>query len=83
MEVEGERSSLTTQLLLLYYVLLYQDTLLMKMPVVTTRKVVTYSGHLLAQLPIKYLLQQAQRQQQLYAGLFPALLRYNLFSHDR
>ena len=32
MEVEGERSSLTTQLLLLYYVLLYQDTLLLKTP---------------------------------------------------
>ncbi|KAK2169226.1 hypothetical protein NP493_1201g01040 [Ridgeia piscesae] len=75
MEVEGERSSLTTQLLLLYYVLLYQDTLLLKTPVVSSRRVVTYSGRLLAQLPIKYLLQQAQRQQQLYASLFPALLR--------
>ena len=32
MEVEGEGSSLTTQLLLLYYVLLYQDTMLTKTP---------------------------------------------------
>ena len=32
MEVEGEGSSLTSQLLLLYYVLLYQDTMLTKTP---------------------------------------------------
>ena len=37
--------------------------------------VAAYSSELLSQLPIRYLLQQAQTQQHLYAGLFAPLLR--------
>ena len=34
------------------------------------RKVHTYSPHLFAQLPIKFLLTKAQREQKLYAGKY-------------
>ena len=40
------------------------------------RTVHQYSEQLWAQLPLKYLLQQAHKQQDQYAGLFSPLLRY-------
>ncbi|XP_046387078.1 integrator complex subunit 2 [Ischnura elegans] len=69
--------SLTSQLLLLYYVLLYEDTRLASMQALTAanRQVKSYSAEFLSELPIKYLLQQAQKDQLSYAGLFSPLLR--------
>ncbi|XP_071448160.1 integrator complex subunit 2 [Hetaerina americana] len=69
--------SLTSQLLLLYYVLLYEDTRLANMQslAATSRQVKSYSAEFLSELPIKYLLQQAQKDQLSYAGLFSPLLR--------
>lgn len=69
--------SLTSQLLLLYYLLLYEDVRLANIHnhAAAGRKVKSYSAEFLAELPIKYLLQQAQKDQQSYAGLFSPLLR--------
>lgn len=69
------------QLLLLYYLLLYEDTRLnnMKAIVSSGRKVKRYGADLLSQLPIRYLVMRAQREER-YAGLFPPLLRL-LASH--
>lgn len=46
------------------------------------RKVPGYSAHILAQLPMKYLLHEAQKEQQLYAGLFAPLLRFEYVLSD-
>jgi integrator complex subunit 2 len=64
--------SLTSQLLLLYYLLLYEDVRLANTHsyVQAGRKVKSYSTEFLSELPIKYLLQQAQKDQQSYAGLW-------------
>lgn len=69
--------SLTSQLLLLYYLLLYEDVRLANTHsyIQAGRKVKSYSTEFLSELPIKYLLQQAQKDQQSYAGLFSPLLR--------
>ncbi|XP_067132285.1 integrator complex subunit 2 isoform X1 [Centruroides vittatus] len=79
MDVDKEEkpASLTSQLLLLYYLLLYEDTRLsnMKMIISCGRKVKKYTSEFMSQLPIFYLLQQAQKDQQMYAGLFSPLLR--------
>ncbi|XP_022248205.1 LOW QUALITY PROTEIN: integrator complex subunit 2-like [Limulus polyphemus] len=74
---EETPSSLTSQMLLLYYLLLYKDTRLANMKAILSanRKVKCYSSKFFAQLPIIYLLQQAQREQQQFAGLFSPLLR--------
>lgn len=63
--------SLTSQLLLLYYLLLYEDVRLTNTHsyIQAGRKVKSYSTEFLSELPIKYLLQQAQKDQQSYAGL--------------
>ncbi|XP_070571553.1 integrator complex subunit 2-like [Ptychodera flava] len=83
MEVDGEnleeskKSSLTPQLLVLYYILLYEDCLLNNMKIVANSniKLKSYQATLLAQIPIKHLIQQCQQQQYYYAGLYPCLLR--------
>ncbi|XP_035780824.1 LOW QUALITY PROTEIN: integrator complex subunit 2-like [Anopheles albimanus] len=81
MEVDGESSNrqpnLTPQLLLLYYLLLYEDVRLANMAqiIATGRQVKSYSNEFMSELPIKYLLQQAQRNQQEYSALFSPLLR--------
>lgn len=64
-------SSLTSQLLLLYYLLLYEDIRLANMHshFLAGRKIKSYSAEFLSELPIKYLLQQAQKDQQSYAGI--------------
>lgn len=66
----GVASVMTSQLLLLYYLLLYEDVRLnnMNQLVVNTRHVHSYSPHLFTQLPIRYLLSHAQKEQRLYAG---------------
>ncbi|XP_052866771.1 integrator complex subunit 2 [Anopheles cruzii] len=81
MEVDGEsgtrQQNLTPQLLLLYYLLLYEDVRLASMPqiIATGRQVKSYSNEFMSELPIKYLLQQAQKNQQEYSALFSPLLR--------
>nr|CAD7568732.1 unnamed protein product [Timema californicum] len=63
--------SLTSQLLLLYYILIYDDVRLANTQniISSARKVKIYSPEFLSEIPIKYLLQQAQKDQQSYAGL--------------
>lgn len=69
--------SLTAQLLILYYLLFYEDVRLNNMVALVSvnRKVKSYSIEFLSELPIKYLLQQAQKNQHNYSGLFSALLK--------
>ncbi|XP_055542549.1 integrator complex subunit 2 isoform X2 [Wyeomyia smithii] len=69
--------NLTPQLLLLYYLLLYEDVRLSNMVNIISsgRQVKAYSTEFLFELPIKYLLQQAQKNQQEYNVLFSPLLR--------
>lgn len=73
----GGKTNITSQLLLLYYLLLYEDVRLSNMATIiaTNRKVKSYSSDFLSELPIKYLLQQAQRNQQEFNGLFSPMLR--------
>ncbi|RZF41357.1 hypothetical protein LSTR_LSTR000071 [Laodelphax striatellus] len=71
-------NSLTAQLLLLYYVLHYEDVRLANMTgyIKAGRdKIKSYSTEFLSELPIKYLLQQAEKDQRSYSGIFPQLLR--------
>ncbi|KAK2582438.1 hypothetical protein KPH14_004748 [Odynerus spinipes] len=77
MDIDTLKPSLTSQLLLLYYLLLYEDVRLSNMHTFISqgRKVKSYSTEFLSELPIKYLLQQVQRDQVNYAGLFSPLLR--------
>ena len=69
--------SITSQLLLLYYLLLYEDVRLSNMATILAngRKIKSYSTEFLSELPIKYLLQQAQKNQHEFSGLFSPLLR--------
>lgn len=71
------QTSLTPQLLLLYYLLLYEDVRLNNAQnlAASGKKIVTYSAEFMGELPIKYLLHQAQKDQHLYAGLFGPLLK--------
>lgn len=77
MDIDISKPSLTSQLLLLYYLLLYEDVRLSNMHTFISqdRKVKSYSTEFLSELPIKYLLQLVQRDQMNYAGLFSPLLR--------
>lgn len=72
-----ELSNLSSQLLLLYYLLLYEDVRLSNMSalVAAGRKVEAYPPEFLNDLPIKYLMLQAQRHHNEFAGLFSPLLR--------
>lgn len=58
------------QLLLLYYILLYEDVRLSNTQnyINIGRHVKSYSAEFLSEFPIKYLLQQAQKDQQCYSG---------------
>ncbi|KAF5306212.1 hypothetical protein FQR65_LT18603 [Abscondita terminalis] len=70
-------TSLTPQLLLLYYLLLYEDCRLTNAHslTVTGRKIKIYSAEFMSELPIKYLLHHAQKDQISYSGLFGPLLK--------
>uniref|UniRef100_A0A8C5GK76 Integrator complex subunit 2 n=1 Tax=Gouania willdenowi TaxID=441366 RepID=A0A8C5GK76_GOUWI len=72
-----QRYSLTTQLLILYYILSYEENLLAstKQLALMQRKPKSYSAALMDQIPIKYLVTQAQGLQQELGGLHSALLR--------
>lgn len=71
--------NLSAQLLILYYLLLYEDLRLANMLTLLQagRQVKSYSSDFLSKLPIKYLLQHAQKNQNVYESLFHPLL--NLF----
>lgn len=75
-------SVMTSQLLLLYYLLLYEDVRLSNSHQLLScaRRIHIYSPHLFAQLPIRYLLSHAQKEQRLYAGLYSPLVKL-LVSH--
>lgn len=70
-------TSLTPQLLLLYYLLLYEDCRLTNAQSLTAsgRKIKIYSTEFMSELPIKYLLHHAQKDQSSYSGLFGPLLK--------
>jgi integrator complex subunit 2 len=68
---------LTTQLLLLYYLLWYEETRLNQSKNVLNvdRSAKQYSSELLDKIPVYYLLQEARREQNKYGLFFPSLLR--------
>ncbi|XP_072326031.1 integrator complex subunit 2 isoform X2 [Scyliorhinus torazame] len=71
-----QRHSITAQLLVLYYTLSYEETLLSNVkPLAVQKKPKSYSAALMDQIPIKYLIRQAQGLQQELGGLHSALLR--------
>ncbi|KAJ2953568.1 hypothetical protein O0L34_g1170 [Tuta absoluta] len=76
-EINLEKPTLASQLLLIYYLLLYEDVRLSNAATLLAngRKVKSYSAAFLSELPIKYLLHQAQKDQMSYGGLFSPLLR--------
>ncbi|XP_062870310.1 integrator complex subunit 2 isoform X2 [Trichomycterus rosablanca] len=69
--------SITSQLLILYYILSYEEALLAntKTLVLMQKKPKSYSAALMDQIPIKYLICQAQGLQKELGGLHSALLR--------
>lgn len=71
------KSSLTSQLLLLYYLVLYEDVRQSNMVTIiqSGRNIKHYSAEFLSELPIKYLFQQVQQKQEQYTTLFHPLLR--------
>ena len=68
--------SLTAQLLMLYYVLLYEDAFLnnMKTLALLSNRPRRYSPSLIDQIPVKLLVHRAQKFPQACQGLYPALL---------
>ena len=76
-EAEPSIPSLAAQVLVLYYVLLYEQVRLSHTRTImaTQRKVMRYSRALLAEMPIKYLLKSAERDQHCFGGIFPQLLK--------
>ena len=69
--IMGPEYSVTAQLLLLYYVLLYEDTRLsqVKNYLLAGISIKSYSQSFFAELPIRYLVSQAGKEQHLYAGM--------------
>ncbi|XP_059400476.1 integrator complex subunit 2-like [Carassius carassius] len=69
--------TITTQLLILYYILSYEEALLAntKTLALMQKKPKSYSPALMDQIPIKHLICQAQGLQQELGGLHSALLR--------
>lgn len=76
-DINLDKPTLASQLLLIYYLLLYEDVRLSNTATLLAngRKVKSYSAAFLSELPIKYLLHQAQKDQLSYGGLFSPLLR--------
>ncbi|XP_078235418.1 integrator complex subunit 2 [Pogona vitticeps] len=71
------RYGITAQLLVMYYVLSYEEAILASSKTLAAmqRKPKSYSPALMDQIPIKYLIRQAQGLQQELGGLHSALLR--------
>lgn len=65
-DVDDQEFGLATQILLLYYTLLYEQTRMNNMKAILTsnRKPLQYSQDLFGQIPIKFLVQTAQKQQE-------------------
>ncbi|XP_014358467.2 integrator complex subunit 2 [Papilio machaon] len=76
-DIRIEKPTLASQLLLIYYLLLYEDIRLSNTAtlIANGRKIKSYSAAFLSELPIKYLLHQAQKDQMSYGVLFSPLLR--------
>lgn len=76
-DVFVDNTSLTPQLLLLYYLLLYEDCRLNNAHILASsgRKIKRYTPEFMSELPIKYLLHHAQKDQSSYSGLFGPLLK--------
>lgn len=76
-EVFISETSLTPQLLLLYYLLLYEDGRLNNAHhlAVSGRKIKIYTPEFMSELPIKYLLHHAQKDQMSYSTIFGPLLK--------
>ncbi|XP_053131203.1 integrator complex subunit 2 isoform X1 [Hemicordylus capensis] len=72
-----QRYGITAQLLVLFYVLSYEEAILASSKTLAAmqRKPKSYSSALMDQIPIKYLIRQAQGLQQELGGLHSALLR--------
>ncbi|KAL8199110.1 UNVERIFIED_CONTAM: Integrator complex subunit 2, partial [Gekko kuhli] len=73
----NQHYGITAQLLVLYYVLSYEEAILASSKTLAAmqRKPKSYSSALMDQIPIKYLIRQAQGLQQELGGLHSALLR--------
>lgn len=69
-DVYVDNTSLTPQLLLLYYLLLYEDCRLTNAQALASsgRKIKQYTPEFMSELPIKYLLHHAQKDQSSYSG---------------
>ncbi|XP_076254757.1 integrator complex subunit 2 isoform X2 [Rhynchophorus ferrugineus] len=76
-DVVVDNTSLTPQLLLLYYLLLYEDCRLNNAHLLASsgKKIKQYTSEFMSELPIKYLLHHAQKDQSSYSGLFGPLLK--------
>ena len=68
-------SGFTAQLCILHYILLYEDIRLQAAQGKSPPRHQSYSVQLLNDLPIKFLLGQAERLQGKFEGLYPSLLR--------
>ncbi|XP_033150227.1 integrator complex subunit 2 [Drosophila busckii] len=66
---------LTAQLLMIYYLMLYEDTRLMNLSALGGRKQKEYAQSFIGGLPLKYLLQRAHQYHNDYLSLFHPLLR--------
>ncbi|KAL4223618.1 Integrator complex subunit 2 [Mactra antiquata] len=69
--------NLTPHICMLYYILLYQDMLdsQRKNLLLSGRNVDAYPDSLMSTIPINYLIQQSQKRQDLYGGVFSSLLK--------
>ncbi|CAG2226172.1 INTS2 [Mytilus edulis] len=85
---KGDNSvyNLTPQLIVLYYLLLYEDTVLNHMKIIGNYKLMVKRQESkdlprwcsLSKIPINFLLQQAQKNQHQYPGLSSLLKKYHL-----
>lgn len=80
---EDEVTNEATQIAMLYYVLLYENIRLAQTKAIMAshRKIVLkYSQDLLSNLPIRYLIKIAEKNQDKFGGVFPQLLKL-CFTH--
>jgi len=72
-----EKKHLAPQLLILYYVLLYEDVRLSNCRILLSlgKKSKLYSLKLFYQIPIKYLLQESQKKQEFSGGKFRLIIK--------
>ena len=74
---DSKRYSLASQILMLYYILQYEQVRLTHMRSILSsqRKVLRYSKEILADLPMKFLLQASERDRARFGVIFPQLLK--------